>query len=203
MKKKKVSKALRIIFLVIVLILIILGSVLGIKALIKNKYKKILEKNNVHNYEVVQIVDGVQEQVSYVRDNVLVVDDGENIIWINKKANKSIVLNTERKTAFITTEDDVTVAALNTTFIKEYFENSDYKFKYLGKENKHYLLEFTNKETDEITIFYLNIDTNIIDKQIIKNNIAETVIEYQVKINSVSKEEIAEPDLTDYYILEQ
>lgn len=203
MKKKKVSKALRIIFLIIVLVLIILGCIFGIKALIKNKYKKILEKNNVHNYEVVQIVDGVQEQVSYVRDNVLVVDDGENIIWLNKKANKSIVLNTERKTAFITTEDDVTVAALNTTFIKEYFENSDYKFKYLGKENKHYLLEFTNKETDEITIFYLNIDTNIIDKQIIKNNIAETVIEYQVKINSVSKEEIAEPDLTDYYILEQ
>lgn len=203
MKKKKVSKALRIIFLIIVLVLIILGCIFGIKALIKNKYKKILEKNNVHNYEVVQIVDGVQEQVSYVRDNVLVVDDGENIIWLNKKANKSIVLNTERKTAFITTEDDVTVAALNTTFIKEYFDNSDYKFKYLGKENKHYLLEFTNKETDEITIFYLNIDTNIIDKQIIKNNIAETVIEYQVKINSVSKEEIAEPDLTDYYILEQ
>lgn len=203
MKKKKVSKALRIIFLIIVLVLIILGCIFGIKALIKNKYKKILEKNNVHNYEVVQIVDGVQEQVSYVRDNVLVVDDGENIIWLNKKANKSIVLNTERKTAFITTEDDVTVAALNTTFIKEYFENPEYKFKYLGKENKHYLLEFTNKETDEITIFYLNIDTNIIDKQIIKNNIAETVIEYQVKINSVSKEEIAEPDLTDYYILEQ
>lgn len=203
MKKKSGKKILKKIILIIVFILIIILSVIGIKALIKNKYRKILEKNNVHNYEVIQSVDGVQEQVAYVRDNVLIVDDGENVIWLSKKENKSIVVNTLRKTAFITKEENVKISGLNDSYITEYFDNSDYKFKYLGKENNYYLLEFTNKETALTTVLYLNIKTNIIDKQIVRNAVAETVIEYKVKINSVSTEEIKEPDLTDYYIFEQ
>lgn len=201
--KKSGKKVFKKIIIILIFVLIICLSVLGIKAIIKNKYRKLLEKSNVHNYEVIQLVDGNQEQVSYIRDNVLVVNDGENIIWLNKKENKSIVLNTLRKTAFITKEENVKISGLNDSYINEYFDNSDYRFKYLGKENNHYLLEFTNKDTALTTVLYLNMETNIIDKQIIKNAVAETVIEYKVKINSVSTEEIKEPDLTDYYILEQ
>lgn len=201
--KKSGKKVFKKIIIILIFVLIICLSVLGIKAIIKNKYRKLLEKSNVHNYEVIQLVDGNQEQVSYIRDNVLVVNDGENIIWLNKKENKSIVLNTLRKTAFITKEENVKISGLNDSYINEYFDNSDYRFKYLGKENNHYLLEFTNKDTAITTVLYLNMETNIIDKQIIKNAVAETVIEYKVKINSVSTEEIKEPDLTDYYILEQ
>ena len=201
--KKSGKKVFKKIIIILIFVLIICFSVLGIKAIIKNKYRKLLEKSNVHNYEVIQLVDGNQEQVSYIRDNVLVVNDGENIIWLNKKENKSIVLNTLRKTAFITKEENVKISGLNDSYINEYFDNSDYRFKYLGKENNHYLLEFTNKDTAITTVLYLNMETNIIDKQIIKNAVAETVIEYKVKINSVSTEEIKEPDLTDYYILEQ
>jgi hypothetical protein len=87
--------------------------------------------------------------------------------------------------------------------LSEYFNNSDYKFKYLGKENNYYLLDFVNSDLAITTILYLNIKTNIVDKQIIQNEVAKTVIEYKVKINSVSTEEVAEPDLTDYYIIEQ
>ena len=201
--KKSGKKVFKKIIIILIFVLIICLSVLGIKAIIKNKYRKLLEKSNVHNYEVIQLVDGNQEQVSYIRDNVLVVNDGENIIWLNKKENKSIVLNTLRKTAFITKEENVKISGLNDSYINEYFDNSDYRFKYLGKENNHYLLEFINKDTAITTVLYLNMETNIIDKQIIKNAVAETVIEYKVKINSVSTEEIKEPDLTDYYILEQ
>ena len=196
-------KVLKIIILILVLILIIVFGILGIKALIKNKYKKILEKNNIHNYEVIQIVDGEQVQESYLRDNILLTNDGENIIYLNKKEKKSIIANTLRKTAIITNEKEVVLPGLNESYLSEYFNNSDYKFKYLGKENNYYLLEFVNSDLAITTILYLNIKTNIVDKQIIQNEVAKTVIEYKVKINSVSTEEVAEPDLTDYYIIEQ
>lgn len=203
MKKKTVKKLVRIIVLIIIIVLLILLCIWGILKFIKNKYKKILLNNDSSNYEIIQIVDGVEEQVSKLRNNTLVIDDGENIIWISKKANKSIVMNQNNKTAIVTTESDLKIATLNESYIKEYFENSDNKFKYLGKENNYELLEFTNKNTGIISVLYLNLETNIIDKQIIKNGNAQNVIEYKVKLNSVSTDEIKEPDLTDYYIIEQ
>lgn len=201
--KKTGRKVFKIIILIAILVVLIGLCVLGVFKLIKNKYKKILLNNDSSNYEIIQIVDGTEEQTSKLRNNTLVIDDGENIIWISKNANKSIIMNTNKKTAIITSESDIKIATLNESFIKEYFENSDNKFKYLGKENNYALLEFTNKNTGIITILYLNLDTNIIDKQIVKNDIAQNEIEYKVKLNSVSKDEIMEPDLTDYYIIEQ
>lgn len=203
MDKKIVRKIIRILILIILLILAILICIFGILKIIKNKYKNILIENDSTNYEIIQIVDGVKEQTSKLRDNTLVIDNGKNKIWISKKDKKSVIINESQKNAIITSESDIKVATLNESFIKEYFENSDSKFKYLGKENNHALLEFTNKNTGIITILYLNLETNLIDKQIVKNEIAENVIEYEVKLNSVSKDEIKEPDLTDYYIIEQ
>lgn len=203
MKDKKKPKILKKVILILIIILLIVLLVFGIKYLIKNKYKKILENNDVHNYEVVKTVDGVEEQTAYVRDNVMLLIDGENTIWLSKKEKESIIVNTERKTALIQTEDSAQIASLNKTYIEEYFENDDYKFKYLGKENDYYLLQFSNKNSLIVVTLYLNAKTNIVDKQVIENSVAKSVIEYKVKINSVSTEEVSKPDLTDYYIIEQ
>ena len=203
MKKKKINKVFRIIILLVFFILLILLCIFGIKKIIKNKYKKILLDNDSINYELTKIIDGIEEQTAKLRNNVLVVEDTESLMWINKNEKKSIVINKESKTAIVTSENDLKIASLNETYIKEYFENSDCKFKYLGKENNYALLQFTNKKTGLVNILYLNLDTKLIEKQVIKNDIAENIIEYKIKLNSVSKDEVKEPELIEYYVVTQ
>lgn len=201
---KKISKKIfRILGLIVILVLLILIFIWGINKFIKYKYKKILIDNDSLNYEITQIIDGNVEQNSKLRNNTLVIDDSENVIWINGNTNKSIIMNKTKKTAIVTNESDVKVASLNETYINEYFENKNNKFKYLGKENKYELLQFTNENLGLITILYLNLDTKLIEKQVIKNDIGESVIEYKIKLNSVSKDEIKEPELLEYNIVNQ
>lgn len=197
------KKILKIFILIMILILLVLLCIWGVSKIIKYKYKKILIDNDSLNYEIIETIDGTVEQISKLRNNILLIDDGENIIWLNKNTNKSIIMNKTLKTAILTDETDVSIASLNETYINEYFENSDNKFKYLGKENNYALLEFTNKNTGMLTIFYLNLDTKLIEKEVLRNEIGETVIEYEIKLNSVSKEDVREPDLTEYKVTKQ
>lgn len=203
MKKKTVKKIFRIVILIMILIIIILACGFGIKLFIKNKYKKILINNNYGNYELTQIMDGIEIQNVKLRNNVLVLEDKENIIWLSREEKESIILNKEMKTAIVSSEDDLKISSLNDTYIKEYFENDDFKFKYLGKEKNYVLLEFSNTKTGFINILYLNLDSKIIEKEVIKNNGNENIIEYKIKLNSISEEEVEKPDLTEYYIVAQ
>jgi hypothetical protein len=200
MKKKKL-----IVKIVVIIILVALGVLLGNFAygkFVKNKFKKILQNNDASNYELIEYSNDEENSV-WVRDKILFSKNGNTEVWISELDAKRIVMDTSRKTAMITensSDFDIKVNTLNYTYINDFFENSNQKFKYKGKSDGYYLLEFTNSKTGIVSTLYLNTETNIVDKVIEVADEITYEIDYEVKVNSVSKEEVEIPDLTDYLV---
>lgn len=200
MKKKKIFKFFLVILIILILILV---SCFVISKCIKNKYKKILLENDSTNYELSETINGEDGTNCKVKNTIMQITDGENIFWINSKLKKKIVINTETKTAIVTENEDIQVVSLNHSYILEFFENSNMKFKYLGKKSGYALLEFTNKKTKMQTILYLNLETKLVEKIEEKDALDSRIIEYKIVLNSISNDEIVEPDLTNYYVVNQ
>lgn len=171
MKKKRNKNVLKFIVLIIAIALLIWIGILIYKQIWISKFENMLKKNDSTNYELVQ-TDGKSSTTVRVLDNVYTLDDETNFIWINETENVRIVMDKENKLAMITEnpENKLEVKSLNATYIEKYFENDSMNFKYLGKEDNFYKLQFEDKNTGFITIFYLNKDSKIIEKMVEKFN---------------------------------
>ena len=88
--------------------------------------------------------------------------------------------------------------SLNYTYINNFFDNSNQKFKYIGKENEYYKLQFKEKGSNKITLLYLNKKTNIVEKMVQNSGNFEFVTKFKVEKNNVSKEKVAYPNLEGY-----
>ena len=198
MKKKNV---LRLVIFIIVIIVILLSIIFAYKKIVKNRFKKILMKNDSTNYELLENSNNEEINVK-VKDKKILLQSGDNITWVDELESKRIIMNSKNKIAILTENDsNLKVNSLNYTYINDYFENSKEKFKYLGKKDGCYLLEFTNKQTGIITCLYLNVEKNIVEKVVKKsNNGSEFISKFEVKINTVSNKEVEVPDLTGYHI---
>jgi amino acid permease len=201
---KKINKKIKIIIkLIIIVVLVLVGIFVGNFAygkFVKHKFKKILKENDSSNYELIQFANDEETDV-WVRDEKLLSKNESSIIWESELDSKRIVMDSNAQIAIITEGDEnLQVNTLNYTYINDFFENSNQSFKYLGKEDGYYILEFTNKKTKLITTLYLNIETNIVDKMIESRNGIDFETNFEVKINSVSSSEVEIPDLTDYHV---
>ena len=195
------KKFLRFIILFIIIVITMLLVRFFYVKIIKNKFKKILIKNDTINYEMLEKVDNEENNIK-VKDKKILLQNGNNKTWISELDGKRIIMNTESKIAIITENDkELKVNSLNYTYINDYFENSSLKFKYLGKKDEYYLLRFTDKKTNIVTCFYLNEKNNLIEKLVkTVNNGAESISTFEIKINSISNKDVEEPDLTDYHV---
>ncbi len=194
-KKKNILKILILIILAILLVSLLNFAYNKIQ---KNKFKKILQDNDCLNYELTEIVNGEETKV-YVRDNVLLMENGDIKTWVSEDDSKRVVYDTNYKTAILDENDEtLEINSLNYTYINDFFENSNQKFKYLGKEDGYYKLEFQEKDSKKVTIFYLNEKTNIIEKEIQNAGNFELVTEFKVEKNKVSKDEVEYPNLEGY-----
>jgi len=201
MKKKKIFlKLIKFLFLII---LIVLGFFLGNFVYNKyeeNKFKKILTENDATNYEVIERV-GNEETTVKVRDRVLISENTETKTWVDGINKKRIVMDLTYKTALITENDEkLKVNSLNNTYIENYFDNPKMKFKYLGSTDRYSILKFIHKKTKDSTLLYINRETNIIEKMEQYTDDVVYTANFDVKMNSVSKEEVEEPDLDKYRI---
>lgn len=155
MKKKQIIRIL--ILILIIIALIIIGQVLFNKYM-KYKLKKILVKNDSTNYELIEKYNNQEENVK-LRNNILISENDNECIWIDGLNGKRVIMDKKSKIAIVTENDEeLSVHSLNYTYLKDYFENSNRKFRYLGKEEKFYKFKFEDKKTGVITIFYLNRD---------------------------------------------
>ncbi len=199
MKIKK-KKFLRIIILIVIAVLLAFLINFTVNKIQENKFKKILKNNDSQNYELVETVNG-EETKTFVRDKTLLLEDGNIKTWVSEFDSKRVIYDEERKTAIIDENDEsLKVNSLNYTYINDFFENSNQKFKYLGKENGCYKLQFKENKSKKITLLYLNEKTNIVEKMIQNAGNFELVTEFKVEKNKVSKEKIAYPDLTGYRV---
>ena len=152
---KKVKSIFRILILLIIAVLLALCVYFGYNKFLENKFKKILEKNDCTNYELTEIANGEETKV-YVRDKTLLSEKGDIKTWVSEFDSKRVVFDVGRKTAILDENDEtLEVNSLNYSYIKEFFENRNQNFKYLGKENGHYKLQFTESGSKKITIIYL------------------------------------------------
>lgn len=194
-KKKKIFKILILIIFAILLVFLINFSYNKIQS---NRFKKILEDNDCLNYELTEIVNGEETKV-YVRDKILFSITGSVKTWVSELDSKRVIFDEEYKTAILDENDDtLKVNSLNYTYINDFFENSNQKFKYIGKENNYYKLQFTEKGSKKITILYLNEKTKIVDKMVQNAGNFELVTNFKVEKNKVSKDEVKYPDLGGY-----
>ena len=197
MKKKNIIK---IIILIIAIILLILVGILIYKQYWINKFEKILEENDSTNYELIQ-TDGQNTITVKVYGNIYTYEDDTNYIWISESENLRVIMDTENKSAIITEnpETALEVGSLNSTYL-DFFENSSMSFKYLGKEDSYYKLQFTNKSTGNTTVFYLNSETGIVEKIEENFNGAQNVYDITVNLDCVTEEDVQYPDLSEYEI---
>lgn len=197
MKKKKI---LKIIILIIAVILLVLLAFLLYKQYWINKFTKILEENDSTNYELIQ-TDGQTTTTVKVYGKIYTSEDESVFVWISEPENIRVIMDKLNKSAIITenSEEELKVGSLNSTYL-DYFENSNMEFKYLGKEDSFYKLQFTDKNTGYITTFYLNIDTGIVEKIIEEFNGAQNTYEISVNLDCVNEEEVSYPDLSEYNI---
>ena len=196
--KKKNRKFLKILILIIFIIALIFLTYVIFERVQENRFKKMLQKNDATNYQLIEIVNG-EETTIYVRDKVLFIEDENTRTWVSEYESKRIVFDEEYKTAILDKNDDtLKVNSLNYTYINDFFENSDQVFKYLGKENGYYKLQFKEKGSNKITLLYVNIDSKVVEKMVQNAGNFEFVTEFKVTKNKVSKEDITLPNLEGY-----
>ena len=196
---KKFKNIIKIIVIIVLIILLVLLGIVIYKKIMINKFINLLNQNDSSNYELIQN-DGTTVTTVKVKDGVLVSEDDDTIIWISETENIRIIIYKNYNSAMITenSEEAFEVSSLNSTYISDYFENNDLKFKYLSKEDNLYKVQFTNKDTDAITIFYINSDTGVIE-QIDENiNGEEFTLNFDVTFDIVTDEDVEYPDLSTY-----
>lgn len=198
MKSERKKHILKIIILIIIFISVIVVTFFIFGKIQKNKFKKMLEESDANNYELTEIVNGEETKV-FVRDKVLLLENENTKTWVNELESKRVVFDEQYKTAIMDEDDEeLKVNSLNYTYIQDFFENSNQSFKFLGKENGYYKLQFKEKGSNKITLLYLNEKTKLIDKMVQNAGNFELITEFKVEKNSVSKDEVALPDLEGY-----
>lgn len=196
--KVKSKKILKNIILIILIIFVIFLVSFVYQKIQENKFKKILKNNDSNNYELTEVVNGEETKV-YVRDKILFSESGNTKTWVSEFDSKRVIFDDEYKTAILDENDEsLKVSSLNYTYINDFFDNSNQKFKYIGKENGYYKLQFKEKGSKKITLLYLNEKTNIIDKMVQNVGNFELVTEFKVIKNNVSKDMVAYPNLEGY-----
>lgn len=192
------KKIIKIIIIIVAIIIGVVAGKIGFNSYMKSKFVKILKNSDSKNYELTEMFNGEESKVK-VRDSVLVSENNSTYMWVSSKKGKRVIMDKTLKTAIITENDtNLQVASLNESYIKEYFENSNRKFKYMGKEENYYIFEFKDKKLGFITCFYLNKETGIIEKMIEEKTDTEMITEFEVKLDTVTKEDVVYPDLTEY-----
>ena len=195
MKNKKIWKVLILIILIVVMVFLIYFIYQKFQ---EYRFKKLLQDNDAFNYELTEIVNGVETKV-YVRDKVLFSETGNSKVWMSELESKRVIFDDTYKTAILDENDEnIKVNSLNNTYIHDYFENSNQSFQYLGKENGYYKIQFKEKGSNKMTLLYMNEKTNLIEKMVQNANNFEFVTEFKVEKNNVAKEEIAYPNLEGY-----
>ena len=140
-----------------------------------------MQDNDANNYELTEIVNDVETKV-YVRDKILFSENGNTKTWVSEFDSKRVIFDDRYKTAILDENDDsLEVNSLNYTYINNFFDNSNQKFKYIGKENEYYKLQFKEKGSNKITLLYLNKKTNIVEKMVQNSGNFEFVIMFQKK----------------------
>lgn len=196
---KKFKNIIKIIVIIVLIILLVLLGITIYKKITINKFINLLNQNDSSNYELIQN-DGTTVTTVKVKDGVLVSEDDDTIIWISETENIRVIIDKNYNSAMITenSEEAFEVSSLNSTYISDYFENNNLKFKYLSKEDNLYKVKFTNKDTGTITIFYINGDTGVIE-QIDENiNGEEFTLNFDVTFDIVTDEDVEYPDLSTY-----
>ena len=201
MKNKKIMKRIFFyVFLLVIAFVLAVATYMLFGKIQKNKYKKILQENDATNYELTEIEDGIENKV-YVRDKILLAENGNTKIWVNELEQKRVTYDEHYKTVILDQNDEtLKVNSLNYTYINDFFDNSSQKFKYLGSENGYHKLQFKDKNTNIITVLYLNEKTNVIDKMVQIFGNSEHIIEFKVRKNSVSEKEVEFPNLEGYRV---
>lgn len=196
--KIKNKKFIKFLILIVLIILIVFLINFIYQKIQKDRFKKMLQKNDATNYELTEIVNGEESKV-YVRDKILLSQNGNTRTWVNEFKSRRIIFDEEYKTAIVDENDDnLKVNSLNYTYVNDYFENSNQSFKYIGKENGCYKIQFKEKASGKITIIYINEKTKIVDRMVQNVGNFEFVTEFKVKKNKVSKSDVELPDLEGY-----
>ena len=158
--KKRTKNILKIFILIILIIGLIFLTGLIYQEIQKNKFQKILKENDASNYELVENINGEEIKV-YVRDKVLLSEDGNTKIWLSEFEQKRVIFDDEYKTAiFDENDEELKVNSLNYTYINDFFENSNQSFKYIGKDKGYYKIQFKEKESDKIRLFKMQENLN-------------------------------------------
>lgn len=199
-KKYKLKTFFKILILIVLIIALFFIGYTIYQKIEENKYKKILQDGDATNFKITEIINDDETNI-YVRDKILLIDSGNTKTWVNESESKRVSFDEKYHTVIIEKDvDNLKVNSLNYTYINDFFENSNQVFKYLGKENGNIKIQFKEKGNKKITVFYIDEKLKTMVKMIQNVDNFETITDFKIEKNSVSKQEVELPDLENYRV---
>ena len=197
---KKVFLILKILILVLIIaILVYLAYTLYIK-IQRDRFKKMLEESDSRNYTIIEN-SNEEEFTIKVRDFYLLSEAEDEIIWIDADKKQRVIVMPKYQTAVVSENDEnIVVHSLNHSYLEDYFNDSNQKFKYLGKENGCFKVQFTEKQTKKETTLFINETTKLVDKVIFNVGGVDSISTFKTTKNNVSKDDVAMPDIDGYHV---
>ena len=194
----KIIKILKIIIVIILIIALIFIAYKIYQGILENHFKKMLENSDATNYKLTEIVND-EETIVYVRDKTLLIEYENTKTWVNEFEQKRIAFDDNYKTTIIDNNDEnLKVNSLNYTYIHDFFENDNQSFKYLGRQDGCYQIQFKEKGSNKITLLYINEKTKNVEKMVQNAGNFEFVTTFKVEKNKVSKADVELPNLEGY-----
>lgn len=178
----------------------------------------ILNQNNTHSLAFVKKVNQYSKnQTNYsavISKNIDNTNFIENIIF-NNGIKKIIYKTGDNITDIRWITSDKIISEYSKIYVDSSFVPSDldtldiylsgnYTYKFLREENynnsKCIVSEFTNKNSSEKTVVWIDIERKLLVKQEIydNNNQLTQSVTYNITLNNVTSEDVKLPDLTNY-----
>lgn len=178
----------------------------------------ILDQNNTHSLAFVKKVNQYSKnQTNYsavISKNIDNTNFIENIIF-NNGIKKIIYKTGDNITDIRWITSDKIISEYSKIYVDSSFVPSDldildiylsgnYTYKFLREETynnlKCIVSEFTNKNSNEKTVVWIDIERKLLVKQEIydNNNQLTQSVTYNITLNNVTSEDVKLPDLTNY-----
>lgn len=213
MKKAVILLLVIIIILVIVLALKITNN----NSEDSNKYTRtdaitLIKKGENYNNYYCENTNFEQKIIRKIKDNKMVVVNDHLTIYIDYNSNKRTILKNTENIAIVSSLDSSKFTNIDKNYFQECidvlndFENYEYKFIKEEKINEFDCIKIalTSKSIESIYDYeiWIDISSGLVTKTILYNNEMNSNMtkEYNLKLNSITDEEVTTPDLSNYNV---
>lgn len=206
-------------FVISMLVLImILAIILGFKIMNNgensNQYSRadviaLIKKGEDYDNYYCEYTKLGENTIRKIKGNKMVVASDDMTIYIDYDSNKQTVLRNTGNIALVSSLDSSKLSKMNKIYFQECidvlndFENYEYKFIKKEKINEFECIKIALTSESISYEIWIDISSGLVTKMSCNNKENSNItLEYNLKLNSITDEEVKTPDLSKYNVTE-